>query len=264
MGGNEEFATLPTGRMRFHHEGDGPPVLLLHSVNTSSWTWRRVLPLLARDFEVFAVDMLGAGESSHPVRDGYGIVDHAQDILEFLKLRGLARAHLVGNSMGALIAIEAACIAPDAVGRLVLIGCPISTPEEGIRRLQTTRTEWFDSEGKSKPRSLEQQRSVWPRAKTSDVDDLNRLRVLAGRQALQAHVALAHYDVATRFPSVRSATLAIYGDGDPAAERKQQLVTGIKGASLALLPGLGHFPQLEEPEVIAGLVGSFLKQERPD
>src|SRR4051812_11812316 len=109
----------------YHEAGSGAPVILIHGSGpgVSAWAnWRLVLPALAERLHVFAYDQLGFGYTKLPAQPRYGLDAWVDHLLAFMQAVGVARAHLVGNSMGASVALAAAVTHPEVVDRLVLMG----------------------------------------------------------------------------------------------------------------------------------------------
>jgi pimeloyl-ACP methyl ester carboxylesterase len=124
----EEVAvTTPAlGRTRAHVRvhGSGPPLLLVHGLMTSSYSFRYVLEPLGRRYTVYAPDLPGAGRSDRPLGSAY----HPQAIAEWIGALqgalGIRGARVVGNSMGGYLCMRLALSDPEAIGRLVNVHSP--------------------------------------------------------------------------------------------------------------------------------------------
>ena len=104
----------------FHMMGDGPPILLVHGITSSSRTWRRVMPRLAETHTVIAPDLLGHGQSAKPPGD-YSLGAYASGIRDLLVALEIPRSTVVGHSLGGGIAMQFAYQFPERVGRMVLV-----------------------------------------------------------------------------------------------------------------------------------------------
>ena len=104
----------------FHMMGEGPPILLIHGITSSSRTWKRVMPRLAEDHTVIAPDLLGHGRSAKPPGD-YSLGAYASGIRDLLVALEIPRSTVVGHSLGGGIAMQFAYQFPERVGRLVLV-----------------------------------------------------------------------------------------------------------------------------------------------
>jgi pimeloyl-ACP methyl ester carboxylesterase len=107
-------------RMRYLVAGTGEPVLLLHGLADTGDSWMRILPGLARRYQVFAPDLLGCGASEKP-RINYSLWALAVYTRHFLDAVGVERAHIVGHSLGAGLALHLFFQYPERVRRLVLL-----------------------------------------------------------------------------------------------------------------------------------------------
>ena len=87
-------------RLRYHEEGQGETVLLVHGITTYSFIWRRVVPLLAKQYRVVSVDLLGCGESDKPLGIRYSLPNHASLLAGFCQQIEAGRVHLVGHDVG--------------------------------------------------------------------------------------------------------------------------------------------------------------------
>lgn len=105
--------------------GEGPPVVLLHGIASSSVTFEYVVPLVEPRHRAVRIDLLGFGESPAPADADYTIDDHVRSLHRTLRKQRLRGFVLVGHSLGALIATRYAARHPDAVTRLVLVSPPV-------------------------------------------------------------------------------------------------------------------------------------------
>jgi pimeloyl-ACP methyl ester carboxylesterase len=112
---------VDTGEVRLHAVigGEGPPLLLVHGWPQTWYQWRLVMPALARDFEVIAVDQRGIGLSDKP-RDGYELGTLAADLVALMDALGHQRFAMAGFDTGMFIADAVAADHPDRVDRLVV------------------------------------------------------------------------------------------------------------------------------------------------
>lgn len=111
--------------------GQGPPVVLLHGIASSSVTFENVVPLLVDRHRAISIDLLGFGGSPAPADAEYTIEEHVAALRRTLRTLRLRRIVLVGHSMGALIATRYAATYHRDVSRLVIVSPPVYvTPTE--------------------------------------------------------------------------------------------------------------------------------------
>ena len=129
MNENPEIAnTIDAGGIatNYHDQGTGPVVVLVHGSGpgVSSWAnWRLTIPgLVAKGLRVVAPDMVGFGFTERPASIDYTLDRWVQHLIDFLDALQIERAHIVGNSFGAALALAAAIRQPQRVDRLVLMG----------------------------------------------------------------------------------------------------------------------------------------------
>jgi pimeloyl-ACP methyl ester carboxylesterase len=117
---------VDTGKVRVHAVvgGEGPPILLIHGWPGSWYYWRRVMPALARDFEVIAVDQRGIGLSDKP-EDGYDTATLANDLIGLMDALGHEQFAVVGVDTGLLIGYALAADHSDRVMRVALGEAPL-------------------------------------------------------------------------------------------------------------------------------------------
>jgi pimeloyl-ACP methyl ester carboxylesterase len=117
---------VDAGDVRMHAVigGDGPPLLLVHGWPQTWYAWRMLMPALARDFEVIAVDQRGIGLSDKP-HDGYDTGTLARDLVALMDALGHHRFAMYGTDTGMPIAYALAADHPDRLDRLVVSEAPI-------------------------------------------------------------------------------------------------------------------------------------------
>ncbi len=113
--GRSRLSTLTTG--------EGPDILLLHGLGATKASFFEVAAALSRSHRVHALDLPGFGSSSKPAFAAYDAGYFADAVLGVMDAMGIARAHIVGNSLGGRVAIEVGLRSPDRVGALGLL-CP--------------------------------------------------------------------------------------------------------------------------------------------
>src|SRR6201991_3605545 len=117
---------VDVGDLRLHAVtgGEGPPLLLVHGWPQTWYAWRLVMPALARDFSVVAVDQRGIGLSDKP-RDGYDTGTLASDLVKLMDALGHQRFALYGTDTGMPIAYALAADHPGRAGRLAVSEAPL-------------------------------------------------------------------------------------------------------------------------------------------
>jgi pimeloyl-ACP methyl ester carboxylesterase len=117
---------VDTGQLRLHAVigGDGPPLLLVHGWPQTWYAWRMLMPTLARDFQVIAVDQRGIGLSDKP-QDGYDTGTLAGDLVALMDALGHERFAMYGTDTGMPIAYAVAADHRDRLDRLVVSEAPL-------------------------------------------------------------------------------------------------------------------------------------------
>ena len=256
--------TVPTreGNMHYVKQGSGFPLVMLHPLGTSTWAWHTVIDSLSQHYTCYAFDMLGHGESDKPARH-FNMPDYAQALDDACQVLNIHRGHYVGNSVGACLATEMAASFPERLDKLALVGCPVWDPRTAAQRIKDSEGDYDDND-LSKPRTLEElkERTTFVDPRPEWVAAMDETRAQAGVWVRKLSQALYHYDIMTRLPLVKArATLVMYGEHDRLRDGEDLLLNNIPNASKAILPGLGHIPQIEDPEAFVGALLSFLQPE---
>lgn len=118
-------------RIRYQVSGQGPPVILIHGFGESLETWGRggVAQALSQHFRVIAIDLRGHGRSDKPQDlKSYG-TELSQDVVRLMRHLGTTKAHIVGYSLGALVALDFAALHPEHTLTVVLGGAGWNPPD---------------------------------------------------------------------------------------------------------------------------------------
>jgi len=121
--GRLRFRTVPTAdhRISLLEAGTGPPAIAIHGLGATKASFLATVAALAPRFRVIAIDLPGFGDSDKPVGAPYDARYFATSVVQLLDALGLERAHLIGNSLGGRVALEAALRDPERVDRMALL-----------------------------------------------------------------------------------------------------------------------------------------------
>ena len=241
--------------------GPGTPLLLLHQTPRSIDEFAEVLPLLAAERRVVALDTPGYGCSDR-VPGRPGVADYAAAFVQVLDHLGVDRVVVVGHHTGAVIAVEMAAAFPDRVERVVLSG-PVYTDAAGRAELAQFFKQWtLAADGSHLVEKWRKMHEWLPRPELVQrfVVDLFH----AGSESEQGHFAVADYRMEDRLPLVRCPALLLYCSRDPFATpaRAGALRAAFRPCDEATVEG-GVFAANENPGGYAAAVLEYLKRERP-
>jgi pimeloyl-ACP methyl ester carboxylesterase len=254
-------------RIAWERHGGGAPLLLIHGLGYARWGWEPVLPGLAERFDVLLFDNRGIGESDAPPGP-YTVAALADDAVQVLDEAGVERAHVVGTSLGGMVAQELALSHPERVDRLVL-AC--TTPGGAKARPMPQQTVALMAEAATLDPATALRRFVENALSPATVSARPELveRILAHRlETAQAPVAWAAqaaagatFDAFDRLHALAAPTLVQHGGDDVVVDpgNADLLVDRLPDARLERFPGCGHLFFWEQPERFVASVSSFLE-----
>lgn len=277
-----KFIEIHGMRQAVVDEGDGDEVLLLiHGMAGSAQTWRAGLPQLAKKYRVIAPDLLGHGQSSKP-RTDYSLGAFAVGLRDLLDELGVESATVVGQSLGGGVAMQFLYQHPDYCRRLVLISSgglgpdvglilrllaapgaefvmPVIAPSPVLRAGNAVKS-WLSSAGLRSPRGAE----MWS-AYSSFGDGETRQAFLRTLRSVvdfrgQAVSALNRLNLREGLP-----ILAIWGEQDNIipVDHAYAALEARPDCRLEVLPGVGHFAQVEAPDKVIDLLEEFIATTEP-
>lgn len=266
---------MPGGRtasgIAFDDEGSGEPVVLLHAGVADRRMWQAVAPVLATDHRVIRPDARGFGETLPPA----GPWSHHADLLALLDELLIARAHLVGASMGAGIAVEAALARPDAVASLLLAspgGALFGAPPADLRPIWAAEVQALDRGDLDE--AVEVNLRAWVDGPNRPADAVDPgMRAFVGTMQREAF-ELPQWDDETapehelspaasgRLAELRCPVLVVVGDADQPAviETAERIAAEAPRANLIVWRDVAHMLPLERTVEFAGLAEGFLRE----
>ena len=248
--------------IKWESTGEGPPLLLIQGLGYGRWGWEPILPGLATRHQVVAFDNRGIGESDKPPGP-YTAAQMAGDALQVLDEAGIDRAHVLGASLGGMIAQELVVAAPERVERLILCcttpGGPATVPmPEATARLFAEAPSLAPEVALR--RFVENALGADPSPQL--VDELFARRAAnppdpAGWQA-QAAAGLGFQGVEAE---IAAPTLILGGTADNVVDHRNAdvLAARIPGAQVELLAGAGHLFFWERPDESVRIINEFLQ-----
>jgi pimeloyl-ACP methyl ester carboxylesterase len=252
-------------RQRLHYlrRGSGEPLLLIQGLSGNHLHWgERFLANLEPAFETIAYDHRGIGLSD-PSPPGYTIADLADDADALLEGLGVQSAHVMGVSMGGMVAQELALRAPRRV-RTLTLGCTYAGGAGSVRTdpAVVQRLGQLFMAGRVGEAMRELIRYNVSARFASDPANLEQFRRIAAQLPASLDVLLAQFqavgghDTSGRLGDITASTLVVHGSDDrmlPVANA-HAIATRIPGARLEILDGVGHLFWWERPERSARLV----------
>ncbi|HXB54418.1 MAG TPA: alpha/beta fold hydrolase [Vicinamibacteria bacterium] len=270
------YETVEGLRVRYVRAGRGPAVVLLHGFASSIYTWKDVLPTLSEGHDVVALDLPGFGGSDLPADLSFEL--YPRVVRALLDRLGIARADLVGNSMGGALAVVLAATDPSRVGRLVLIDAagfnlaardrPFLIRVAGFRPMAALIDHLPVRRllvGAALRQVFHDRALVTPERLEEYAAPMLRPGAPAATRSLLATLRLHPGAVAELAPRVQAPTLILWGRYDawippPDADR---FARAISGSRVVLLEDCGHLPQEERPAEVARLLVEFLGRSPP-
>ncbi len=249
-------------KIKWESVGAGSPLLLIQGLGYGRWGWEPILPGLAARHRVVSFDNRGIGESDKPAGP-YTAAQMAEDARQVLDEAGIDRAHVLGASLGGMIAQELAVAAPERVDRLVLCcttpGGPATVPMPEVTMRLFAEAPSLAPEVALR-RFVENALGADPPPEL--VDELFARRVAnppdpAGWQA-QAAAGMGFEGVEAE---IAAPTLILGGTADNVVDHRnaQVLADRIPGARVEVLEGAGHLFFWEQPGESVRIINEFLE-----
>jgi pimeloyl-ACP methyl ester carboxylesterase len=241
-----EYLELSGGKVWCDEQGSGEPVVFIHGGAVDGRFFDPLLPHLTDRFRIIRVDLWGHGRS--PDRDEPFTLDSfARDVAEVIERVAQGRAHVVGHSIGAVVALTLALARPDVVDRLVLASGGFDSSDEQLEDMDAAVAGTVQFLGSTYGEVSPDGEEHFAVVTRKDFELSNR------------EPRLTEADLTA---GVRARTLVLLADDDlGSVEHNLAMYRAIPDSELAIVPGTSHFFLQEKPALSAAILTQFLGED---
>jgi pimeloyl-ACP methyl ester carboxylesterase len=269
----------PAGKLRLAviDKGQGRPILLLHGLATSSYTWHAIIPDLAKNHRVIAIDLRGFGASDKPIDDHYSIEDQSGAVEAFIEQENLQDLTIIGHSFGGgvtlSLALKAAAEPRPRIRNIVLVdtiayrqpmpvffklfqvplvadvSMTLVPPE--VQAAQGLRLAYYDADKISAQDVAEYASTLYsPAAKHALTKTIEKI--------IPENID----EIAERYKTIKLPTLILWCERDKVVPVRlgHRLHRAMPAAEFTVFAECGHMPQEEKPKDTLGAIQAFLKR----
>lgn len=255
-------------RIDYDVQGEGPALVLGHSLLFDRRMWDGLVPSLARHFRVINVDARAHGRSTTAGR--FTLEDLAADWLAILDREGIERALLCGLSMGGMTALRVALAAPARVEAMALLATSADRETPGHRvlyRLVAELQRAVRIDALSEPLVVRKMFGRTSQKRRPEVVERGMaiIRDQAPRAVYPAvRAVFSRGTLADQLGRIRCPTLVVVGDEDTATPpiRARRIAERVPGARLERVPEAGHISVMDRPDAVERLLLEFLTRPR--
>lgn len=268
----ERWVTVSGRGMRYLVGGAGRPLVLVHGIAASSFSFRLNWNELARDFRVFVPDMLNVGASREMVPMDGSLCGNGLRLREFLDQVGITKADILGSSYGGALVMELACLAPERFDHMILVSPanPFASRYQGVLRFYLSGWGglfirlvpflpgrlWDYGIGRmyADPKSMAAGTGLGYARPLRSRGTIRYIRSCLDTFAGDVEELRAKLPAIAKVPA-----LIVWGDRDPVVE----VQSGYKlqqelGARMVVMEGVGHLPYEENPDEFNQIVRNFI------
>ena len=240
---------------------DAETILLIHSLGLDLTYWDRQIDVLGATYGIVAFDIPGHGRSPAPPSD-WSFDQAAADIAKLIEQVGLDVVHVVGVSLGGMIAQALVLSRPDMVRSLTLISIAASFPESSRTLIKGRSKTALEGGMEATLPGIKQWLSAETMARRPDLVERITKTLLAGEPTVYAamYTLVSEFDMISRLDEIRCPTLILVCEDDPSTPPKYSaaMADAIMGAKMVVLPDGAHLAYLEAPTAVnAELAGFF-------
>ncbi len=253
--------------INYQEEGSGYPLILIHGLNGDLTGWVLVMPELSKHYRTMALDVRGHGGTSKPDQP-YSIKGFSEDFYGFMNQLKIAKAHILGLSMGGAIAQQFALDHPEKIRSLVLVST-FSYVDENVHRAFTRLRQTLKDRGY--PAFFDEViklafTSQYIAANPGPLAELKgkRIRVNSPLAIGRATDACMAFNLKNEIAQISLPTLIVSGKEDifTPIHLAEQIHRSIRDSEWKVLEGVGHNLYIEKPGQLTQMTLDFLKSHQ--
>ena len=255
------FLQLSDLELYYEVTGSGPPILLIHGLGSSSRDWEKQVKPFAQKYQVITLDLRGHGQSGKPFGP-YSISLFVEDTVALIRELEIAPLHVVGISMGGMVAFELAVRFPELLHSLTIVN---SYPEMRVKTLREHLEVWrrflFLELLGTRGTGMLLGRQLFPFPEQADLREIFVQRWAENdKRAYRGSLhAILYWDVENRLTEIRCPVLVVASDQDyMPLEEKQTYTAKIPNARLVVIENAHHAVTAERPEQFNAVLDEFL------
>lgn len=247
----------------YEQKGTGPPLLMIHGLGGDNRGWEFQEEELAERFTLLMPELRGHGRSEGPAASTVPADRFAADLAIFLNELEYKKVHVIGHSMGGIIAQQFALDFPERVRKLVLMSTTPKVTEATIEEVYSWREaeveggreayHWAAIQSSFSEEYIKNNREIIDYIMSKE-DMMNEQGVLA------AGMGLTSFDITDRLSEIEAETLVIHGEADCVMDFSlgKLLQRNIHNSELVSFPNCGHSPTVEKRETLGQILIDFL------
>lgn len=233
-------------KINYEVEGEGEPLVLIHGLSGSTIEWFFQIPELSKHYKVIAYDIRGHGQTDKPKQE-YSIKLFADDLKGLLDKLGVERAHIIGHSMGGMVAQQFALDYPDKVKSLVLANTASESGEVGELYIKNSIlcAEKFGMEAVFDDMLIWNLHESFLR-ENKEIIEIWKEQFLTDNDQVHAYVAACNavrrFNLTSQLQKIKAPTLVLVGDNDITTPLKYSKIIhqNILNSELKTIEDAGH------------------------
>ena len=254
------------GILHYEVDGRGKPVVLLHGWLSSWGLWRNTMLTLSdvRRYRIYALDFWGFGDSAKKSVQTFNVTSYTSMVEQFMEKMGIAKAPIIGHSMGGTVSLTLALECPSRVEKVAVVGAPIVGSSLNVL-LKLGSFRLIANLIWRVPSALLLGLKIFSPILAQDGKEVYEILKRDFSQTtveafLRSIGSLWRTDLRHNLDQIGVDVLGVYGKSDKIVNPNQAKVlkTSVTKAQIQMMTKSGHFPMLDEPELFCNAILTFL------